>query len=105
MIGLTPRQADCLRFIAGYQRAKGGVSPALSEIVEGLCLTASSKSVAHRLIGQLEQRGYVRRLPHRTRAIELLVHPAIPTFGDQPLFFIPVHDTALADGEATVSVE
>lgn len=86
----TPRQADLLRFIAGYQEAHDGISPTLSECVAALGL--AGKSNAHRLITRLQERGHVRRLPRRDRAIELLTSPAIPRAPNgQPLLFVPVH--------------
>ncbi len=50
-----------------------GVCPSFEEMREALAL--QSKSGVHRLIGALEERGYVRRLPNRARAIELIRRP------------------------------
>ncbi len=67
---LTPRQRDALAFIGRYQEQHGGVSPTMSEICIGLGL--SSKSGAVRLLDGLEERGALRRIPHRVRSIEIL---------------------------------
>lgn len=80
-LGLTSRQADCLRFLTRYMRENDGVSPAFSEILEALGV--SSKSAAHRLLTGLEERGYIRRLPHRARAIDVLR----PAPGEEPADF------------------
>ena len=88
MIGLTPRQMDALRFIAGFQQAKG-FSPSFEEIGVGLGL-ASKNSVALLLDG-LEERCAIRRLNYRRRAIEVLVPVAIPRAPDgAPLFFVRI---------------
>lgn len=86
MIGVTKRQQDALRFISGYQQAKG-YSPSRREISEALGLC--SKSSAQRLLIGLEDRGAVRLLPFRDRAIEVLAPVAIPRAPDgEPLHFI-----------------
>ncbi|NBB70529.1 MAG: transcriptional repressor LexA [Alphaproteobacteria bacterium] len=69
---LTPRQHELLRFIHAYV-ARNGVSPSFEEMRDSLNL--KSKSGIHRLISALEERGYIRRLAHRARAIELLRAP------------------------------
>lgn len=69
---LTPRQHELLRFIHGYV-TRHGVSPSFEEMRDSLNLR--SKSGIHRLISALEERGYIRRLAHRARAIELLRAP------------------------------
>ncbi len=53
-----------------------GVCPSFEEMREALAL--QSKSGVHRLIGALEERGYLRRLPNRARAIELIRRPEAP---------------------------
>jgi repressor LexA len=69
---LTSKQAELLRFI--YERLENsGVSPSFEEMKEALELT--SKSGVHRLIGALEERGFIRRLPNRARALEILQMP------------------------------
>lgn len=69
---LTRKQLDLLKFIAKRVQ-KDGVSPSFDEMKEALDLR--SKSGIHRLITALEERGFIRRLPHRARAIEILKMP------------------------------
>lgn len=66
---LTPRQMELLTFITEYVR-RNKVPPSFDEMREALELR--SKSGIHRLIQGLEERGFIRRLPYRARAIELL---------------------------------
>ena len=64
---LTTKQRELLMFI--HERIKeGGVSPSFDEMKEALDL--ASKSGIHRLITALEERGFIRRLAHRARALE-----------------------------------
>ncbi|MZR13062.1 transcriptional repressor LexA [Maritimibacter sp. DP07] len=65
---LTKKQLDLLEFI--HKRIqRDGVPPSFDEMKEALNLR--SKSGIHRLITALEERGYIRRLAHRARAIEI----------------------------------
>ena len=76
---LTKKQYDLLRFI--HKRVqRDGVSPSFDEMKAALDLR--SKSGIHRLITALEERGFIRRLPHRARAIEILRLPE--NMGEQP---------------------
>ena len=69
---LTKKQLQLLEFI--YARTQiNGVSPSFDEMKEALDL--KSKSGIHRLITALEERGFIRRLPHRARAIAILQMP------------------------------
>jgi repressor LexA len=69
---LTRKQAELLRFI--HERLKeSGVPPSFDEMKEALDLR--SKSGIHRLITALEERGFIRRLPNRARAIEVIKLP------------------------------
>lgn len=69
---ITRRQHDLLMFI--HERLKEtGVPPSFDEMREALDL--QSKSGIHRLILSLEERGFLRRLPHRARAIEVIKLP------------------------------
>ncbi|MAS45679.1 SOS-response transcriptional repressor, LexA [Albimonas donghaensis] len=69
---LTRKQLDLLRFI--HERVQvDGVSPSFDEMKEALDLR--SKSGIHRLITALEERGFIRRLAHRARAIEIVKLP------------------------------
>ena len=69
---LTQRQLQLLRFIYAYV-AEHGVPPSFDEMRAALKLR--SKSGIHRLISGLEERGYIRRLAYRARAIEILKPP------------------------------
>jgi len=69
---LTAKQRELLLFID--QRLKqDGISPSFDEMREALDL--KSKSGVHRLISALEERGFIRRLPNRARALEVLKLP------------------------------
>lgn len=69
---LTQKQKELLIFI--HQRLQAdGVPPSFDEMKEALDL--KSKSGIHRLIMALEERGFIRRLPHRARALEVLKLP------------------------------
>ncbi|MCP4328820.1 MAG: transcriptional repressor LexA [Alphaproteobacteria bacterium] len=69
---LTRKQHELLIFINERITSKG-VSPSFDEMKEALGL--KSKSGIHRLITGLEERGFIRRLPHRARALEILRMP------------------------------
>jgi len=69
---LTKKQHDLLLFI-NQRITESGVSPSFDEMKEALHLR--SKSGIHRLITALEERGFIRRLPHRARALEVLRLP------------------------------
>ena len=66
---LTQRQLQLLRFLHKYVHERG-CSPSFDEMRSAMKLR--SKSGVHRLITGLEERGFIKRLPHRARAIELL---------------------------------
>jgi repressor LexA len=69
---LTQKQHDLLLFI--HERVqKTGVSPSFDEMKDALDL--KSKSGIHRLINALVERGFIRRIPHRARALEVLKLP------------------------------
>lgn len=67
--GLTFRMKEVLDFIRDYD-SKHGLSPSFDEMCEGLGY--GSKSSIHRLMLALEERGHVRRLYNKARAIELI---------------------------------
>ena len=69
---LTRKQHQLLMFINDRLEADG-VSPSFEEMKEALGL--KSKSGIHRLIMALEERGFLRRLPHRARALEVMKMP------------------------------
>jgi repressor LexA len=69
---LTRKQLELLRFI--HERVtEAGVPPSFDEMKDALDLR--SKSGIHRLISALEERGFIRRLPNRARAIEVIRLP------------------------------
>lgn len=75
---LTRKQYELLMYI--HTRIKeSGVSPSFDEMKEALYL--KSKSGIHRLITALEERGFIKRLPHRARALEVLRLPESATAG------------------------
>ena len=65
---LTKKQHELLMFI-NQRLAATGVAPSFDEMKDALALR--SKSGIHRLISGLEERGFIRRLPHRARALEV----------------------------------
>jgi repressor LexA len=115
---LTKKQHELLAFIQS-RLAKNGVSPSFDEMKDALNL--KSKSGIHRLITGLEERGFIRRLPHRARALEILKLPDAvipmekaagsrsgtfspsvirPNFGDRPAV-TPPRPADEATGEST----
>lgn len=81
---LTRKQLDLLQFI--HRRVqRDGVPPSFDEMKEALDLR--SKSGIHRLITALEERGFIRRLAHRARAIEIVKLPE--TLGSGGATFAP----------------
>ena len=78
---LTRKQHELLMFI--HERIKeSGVSPSFDEMKEALDL--ASKSGIHRLITALEERGFLRRLAHRARALEVIKLPEQATAAAPP---------------------
>ncbi len=69
---LTAKQHELLLFIQ-KKLEESGISPSFEEMKEALDL--KSKSGVHRLISALEERGFIRRLPNRARALEVLRQP------------------------------
>ena len=69
---LTAKQRELLLFIDSRLK-DGGISPSFDEMREALDL--KSKSGVHRLISALEERGFIRRLPNRARALEVVKLP------------------------------
>ena len=66
---LTKKQKQLLNFIGTYQ-SRNGVTPSYEEMKDALIL--KSKSGIHRLILALEERGFVKRLAHKARALEVI---------------------------------
>ncbi|QKG71644.1 transcriptional repressor LexA [Erythrobacter mangrovi] len=69
---LTAKQHELIRFIQ-QKLEETGISPSFEEMKEALDL--KSKSGVHRLISALEERGFIRRLPNRARALEVVKLP------------------------------
>lgn len=69
---LTAKQHELLQFIQ-RRLEESGISPSFEEMKEALDL--KSKSGVHRLISALEERGFIRRLPNRARALEVIKQP------------------------------
>ena len=100
---LTAKQRELLIFIDSRLK-QDGVSPSFDEMREALDL--KSKSGVHRLISALEERGFIRRLPNRARALEIVkmpegsaqrepatvtpIRPAVPAAANDTLE-IPLH--------------
>lgn len=106
---LTRKQHDLLRFI--HERLKeSGVPPSFDEMKDALDLR--SKSGIHRLITALEERGFIRRLPNRARALEVIKLPENATVSRNRGFSPSVIEGDLGrvrsvgddDGGAAVSV-
>jgi len=87
--GLTRRQHECLSFITGYIH-ENGYPPSFDNIKDGMGLR--SKSGVHRLLGGLEARGLIRRLPNRSRSIMLATdapfHVFLPPAIEQTLRYV-----------------
>jgi repressor LexA len=75
---LTPKQKELLLYIHDRMQ-EAGVPPSYDEMKDALDLR--SKSGIHRLITALEERGFIRRLPHRARALEIIKLPEGPSPG------------------------
>ena len=95
---LTRKQHELLMFI--HERIKEtGVSPSFDEMKEALDL--ASKSGIHRLITALEERGFLRRLPHRARALEVVKLPQQATTAAPPKGRTPFKPQLVEAGQAT----
>ena len=77
---LTKKQHELLSYING-RLAETGVSPSFEEMKEALEL--KSKSGVHRLISALEERGFIRRLANRARALEVTKMPDVKATGSE----------------------
>jgi repressor LexA len=90
---LTAKQRELLMFIDGRLK-ESGISPSFDEMREALDLR--SKSGVHRLISALEERGFIRRLPNRARALEVVKLPetrSAKVTPIRPAAPIPANDT------------
>ena len=86
---LTAKQHELLRYIQ-RKLEETGISPSFEEMKDALDL--KSKSGVHRLISALEERGFIRRLPNRARALEVLRQPENVTAAARPT---PANDTVV----------
>ncbi len=92
---LTEKQRELLLYI--HKRlSEDGVSPSFDEMKEALNL--ASKSGVHRLVSALEERGFIRRLARRARALEVLKQPNATA-----LALTSVADTAASDSDSDSS--
>lgn len=96
---LTRKQHELLSFIHD-RLSETGVSPSFEEMKEALDL--KSKSGVHRLISALEERNFIRRLPNRARALEVLrmpetavAKPAAPAKVKAPVVPQPANENVL----------
>jgi len=91
---LTAKQRELLLFIDSRLN-ESGISPSFDEMREALDL--KSKSGVHRLISALEERGFIRRLPNRARALEVVklpeVRPSATVTPIRPAVAAPANDT------------
>ncbi len=88
---LTAKQHELIRFI--QERLEDtGISPSFEEMKEALDL--KSKSGVHRLISALEERGFIRRLPNRARALEVVKLPEDAVTGSSRP--VPATDTRVS---------
>lgn len=93
---LTRKQHELLMFI--HERIKEtGVSPSFDEMKDALDL--ASKSGIHRLITALEERGFLRRLAHRARALEVLKLPEQATTAAPPRGRAVFHPKVVPSGQ------
>lgn len=95
---LTRKQYELLMFI-NRRLNDSGVSPSFDEMKEALDL--KSKSGVHRLISALEERGFIRRLPHRARALQVLQLPDIAALSPPSIATLPPREArrGLREGE------
>src|SRR5438445_3094348 len=89
---LTAKQRELLLFIDNRLK-ESGISPSFDEMREALEL--KSKSGVHRLISALEERGFIRRLPNRARALEVVKLPEVRGSAPavRPITAAPANDT------------
>ena len=97
---LTAKQRELLLFIDGRLK-QDGVSPSFDEMREALEL--KSKSGVHRLISALEERGFIRRLPNRARALEVLKLPEVSA-PQASATVIPIRPAAAAPANDTMEI-
>lgn len=82
MIGLTQRQRELLDYLRSYI-AEHGYAPSFDEMGRVLYpLAEHSRAGIHRLLTGLEERGHIRRLVARARAIEIIEHRPVVIRGE-----------------------
>ena len=81
-MALTPRQREVYDFVARFIEQRG-FAPTMGEIGEQLGLR--SPATVHQLLSALESQGLIRRVPHASRAIELVEQSAPEVIGEIPL--------------------
>ncbi|NQX94493.1 MAG: transcriptional repressor LexA [Erythrobacter sp.] len=89
---LTAKQHELIQFIQ-QRLEETGISPSFEEMKEALDL--KSKSGVHRLISALEERGFIRRLPNRARALEVIKQPEDATPGPRASVTMPAADNVV----------
>ena len=99
---LTKKQHELLHFINQRLQATG-ISPSFDEMKEALGL--KSKSGIHRLITALEERGFIHRLPHRARALEVLKLPDSAIAGSRREFRPSVVRGGLSAGSSARPID
>ena len=97
---LTQKQLDLLEFIQ-KRLSKNGVPPSFDEMKEALDLR--SKSGIHRLITALEERGFIKRLANRARAIEIVKMPNSSEFQSTTLSGMPSSARTIDSANSTAA--
>ena len=95
---LTAKQRELLLFIDARLK-ESGISPSFDEMREALDL--KSKSGVHRLISALEERGFIRRLPNRARALDVIKLPETRS----PATVTPLRPAAAAPAPANDTID
>ena len=67
---LTAKQRDVMLYLQDYMRESGDVAPSIREM--GKDLSLSSTAGLHAMLCRLEERGYIRRIRNRARALEII---------------------------------
>ena len=98
---LTAKQRELLLFI-DERLNSSGISPSFDEMREALEL--KSKSGVHRLISALEERGFIRRLPNRARALEVVKLPDVRSSNVTPLRSAPEAARSPAPANDTIDL-
>lgn len=98
---LTAKQRELLLFIDDRLKDKG-ISPSFDEMREALDL--KSKSGVHRLISALEERGFIRRLPNRARALEVVKLPEARTPTSTGGTVTPIRPVTAAPANDTLEI-